>query len=710
MFKSKTIILLILFIGFSTFVVNAESNISAIFSNALKYEEQGSNEDAKLLYNSIITQYPACYEARRAIVRASRIDLVKMIQTGKYADANAVITAIVKDYNDCEDIIWFLYSAACTYDEVDDKFERRDDAIRLYDMTVARSTSKCGISAAIKSSRLKTFTLMDAGLYKEADAEFLKMLTEYPDHQDHEWCLFSIGTRYEILKEKNRARQYFNLCVQKFPNSIFGIKGKVKIAKIDAINAINIGMVEEAVGQLDMVLENAEKAPADVKRYLYAVGSLLDEKGYTEAIQFYDNYIEKFSDDKLVTNIKLSRQRIVLLETIDEGDVNSVLINIENLIKTYNDDKSLAWCIYSCASHLDQLGYKKQASQLYKRLNEAIPNNDFSIAAQIKSERIRLVNAIEEGDVDSFEKIRPEVEKYKEDFKGYSDFSDSMLLIFEACHKKGIELDSTIVSLRASASRINSLITCGNFAEIIPAVDKMLVDFNDYPYLPQTLLDMVEKGYAEGELQKDNEKAKSLYRITKMVAKILIEKCSKTASYQMPETYLYVTYCDYQLGQFADVVQNCKIINDKWPEYKYIHYAQILLADSYERLVDLGNVKPIEVNNKIEEAYIAVLEKEGIDEKSFVRASDGISRVGQSYFTIKNWEKAAECFERFLQERPESKQSVDIIYKMGEAYENIGYIEKAISLYENILNNDPNVKNNLDLRLEIQKLRELSGK
>jgi hypothetical protein len=61
----------------------------------------------------------------------------------------------------------------------------------------------------------------------------------------------------------------------------------------------------------------------------------------------------------------------------------------------------------------------------------------------------------------------------------------------------------------------------------------------------------------------------------------------------LPEAHLYIAYCDYQLGENAEAAESCQKIISDWPDYEYIHYAQILIASSYEKLAESGAVAGI---------------------------------------------------------------------------------------------------------------------
>ncbi len=93
------------------------------------------------------------------------------------------------------------------------------------------------------------------------------------------------------------------------------------------------------------------------------------------------------------------------------------------------------------------------------------------------------------------------------------------------------------------------------------------------------------------------------------------------------EGLLYVAYCDYQLGNYANALQNCQKVVNNWPDYSYTHYVQLLTASSYKKLVKSGTVTVSEANPQIEQALIAVLEKRNVDNKSIVRAMRGLSNL-----------------------------------------------------------------------------------
>jgi hypothetical protein len=105
-------------------------------------------------------------------------------------------------------------------------------------------------------------------------------------------------------------------------------------------------------------------------------------------------------------------------------------------------------------------------------------------------------------------------------------------------------------------------------------------------------------------------------------------KSPKTISPALiPEAHLYIAYCDYQLGQYENAVQDCQEVIDNQCGAPYTHYFQLLKASSYKQLVKSGAVSASEANPQIEQALMAVLEKRWVDNKSIIRAMKGLNKL-----------------------------------------------------------------------------------
>jgi outer membrane protein assembly factor BamD len=70
------------------------------------------------------------------------------------------------------------------------------------------------------------------GSYNAAINRFEEVLRTYPEYQKEAEALFYIGMSYKNLGRKDKALEYFNRLVEKYPNNKFSVDAKKELAKI----------------------------------------------------------------------------------------------------------------------------------------------------------------------------------------------------------------------------------------------------------------------------------------------------------------------------------------------------------------------------------------------------------------------------------------------------------------------------------------------
>ena len=201
-----------------------------------------------------------------------------------------------------------------------------------------------------------------------------------------------------------------------------------------------------------------------------------------------------------------------------------------------------------------------------------------------------------------------------------------------------------------------SLMTSKEYNEAEIAVDELFADFNDNPKFATAILAIVEQCYRQGLPKQfsDPNHARELFGGAAGICDIFIEE--KPEDNLVPEALLYMAYCDYQLGENAAAAESCQEIIIYSPDYEYVHYAQLLIASSYEKLAESGVVSMSEADYQIEQALLSVIEKETkIDKESIARALLELSR-----WYVKTGEKdlAASFYEEFIM-RADDPNSAD---------------------------------------------------
>jgi tetratricopeptide (TPR) repeat protein len=327
----------------------------------------------------------------------------------------------------------------------------------------------------------------------------------------------------------------------------------------------------------------------------------------------------------------------------------------------------------------------EEEKDAYQRIIQNYPDNQYADRARLGFAKASVQSLIMSKDYNGAEEA---LDKMVTDFPEHPDLPESLYWIAERyewsgryedakrVHQQIIQNfpDSPFVSKAKfgySKANVRSFIMSQDYDGAKQALDKLIVDFNDNPDLPRTVLEMVEQCYKHADFRRQNtgldKQAVDDFQKTKDVAKEIAESFHQY-DWIVPEARLYMAYCDYQLGQYKEAAQNSQEIAANWPGYEYIHYAQLLIAGSYEKLAETGVISMSEADYQIEQALAAVIEKETkIDKESIARA----------------------------------------LLELGRWYVKIGEKDLAVNVYEDLIMrmDDPNNPDALAAKAELEKLR-----
>ena len=106
-----------------------------------------------------------------------------------------------------------------------------------------------------------------------------------------------------------------------------------------------------------------------------------------------------------------------------------------------------------------------------------------------------------------------------------------------------------------------------------------------------------------------------------------------------------------------------------------------MIGECYEKLRDSGSLPESEANPKIDEAYVAVIERypeSSVAAHAHLKLADMKSQASQ-------WDEAATYFESFLEKYPQDKRYTRVLYDLARAYEEMGELERAAEIYRILL-------------------------
>jgi len=198
----------------------------------------------------------------------------------------------------------------------------------------------------------------------------------------------------------------------------------------------------------------------------------------------------------------------------------------------------------------------------------------------------------------------------------------------------------------AKSGMVKLDIYCGSDANVQPALEQLIADFNDQPALPEAVFLVGHGYYTKARLkEKDglDDKAKEYYRKAITVWERITHELPPSTT--TPEAY-YVSAVVYsqELGDYQKGIDYYQQVVDNWPDYQFAWHAQFFVGMYYEKLRNSGRLSESEADPKIEQAYKAVVEKYP-DSKSVP-----YSALKLGYLNLKKGQRveAAMYYELFL--------------------------------------------------------------
>ena len=220
----------------------------------------------------------------------------------------------------------------------------------------------------------------------------------------------------------------------------------------------------------------------------------------------------------------------------------------------------------------------------------------------------------------------------------------------------------------------------GNDAAAQEAINNLIADFSDNPDLPEAVFAIGEQYYYKAFDDPDRctiVKSQDHLNKAKHIWERIIAQWPQSQSIGLKHAYYFSAVCYHKLGEHTKAAEYFQKVVDDYPAYQYAWSAQCLIGECYEKLRDSGVLSESEANPKIEESYIAVIEKypdSSVAAHAHLQLANMKSQANQ-------WAEAAAYFESFLEKYPQDKRYTRVLYDLGRAYERMGELERAAEIY-----------------------------
>jgi len=386
--------------------------------------------------------------------------------------------------------------------------------------------SRTDVSAELEQVKSNIISLIQNNNFAEARAQTRNLIADFNAHPDLAWELYWIAREFEWRLELEDANNIYQQIIQNHPDSSYASRAKLGIARVEVMSLIlyyNCDLAKEALDKLVADFAGHPDLPETIywlaERHRWA-------REYEQAKNLYQQIIQDHPDSTWANRAKLGFSRAQALSLINSGNSNQLEEAVDKLIVDFNDHPDLPETLYWIAQECEWMIKLKDANSIYQRVIDCCPETPWADKARLGVSRVNVGDVIEQGDLTAAE---PAVDELIVDFNNHPDMPWALYWIAKRYEgqnefEKAKQLYNQIIEqypdseypelieIDIPALDIRSLVRSGQHTEALTALDKLIADFNDNPYLPRALFMMGEDYYKQAfQYESQQAEAKELF-------------------------------------------------------------------------------------------------------------------------------------------------------------------------------------------------------
>jgi tetratricopeptide (TPR) repeat protein len=615
-----------------------------LYDIAGRYKQAGKYTAARSIYSQIVQRYPDHWRARKARLRLANIEILSLVDSGAAQQALAAIDRLIVDFPGESDLPDLLYEVAGKFKAKEQYQQARDVYQRI---TQQYPDSPFADKARSDIPRMEVLSLIHSGDDGAAQTAIEKLLTDLSEDQERAKTANWIGYQYRRREKYERACQFYQYVVDKWPLSDEGLSAQRNMV-LCRIDLGDDASAQAGIQRLFTDLAGHDEKWEAVNRIAYRYRKL--EK-YEKALQVYQTFLGKWPDDD---NAIHAQRGLVLCKIALEDDAGAQA-GIEDLLTRFSWHRDIVKAVDAISKQYRRLEQYDKADQLYDYILDTWPDPAGGLWAQTQS-------AISQITARNIDEANEAVATLLSDYSGSSEIGKCLNQIAKCYlgagqHGRALELSNYVigncpapqrqVAMSAHQNAAASHIGLGNDEQAMAAVHKLIADFNDVWNVASAVF-VVGELYYNRAFQYKNQglegKTHDCFRKTIAVWQKIIAELPVDPTYTA-HAYYFLAVCHRRLGDHEKAVEYFQTVVNEWPKYQYAWSAQCLIGECYEKLRDSGALSESETNPKIEHAYQAVIENYGdccLFGHSCLKLAQLYEKIGKLYL-------AAEMYRVFVE-------------------------------------------------------------
>jgi tetratricopeptide (TPR) repeat protein len=357
------------------------------------------------------------------------------------------------------------------------------------------------------------------------------------------------------------AKKICKTIIAKYPGTDYALEAQRRLANSYLWTRENTQMQEE-LNKLIADYAGNPKLPAEMYRLAWeceefervygpggdyeGFGAVAGE-GYNSAKNVYQLIVRKYPDSNEAGKARLDVSRVTVLSFIRTGRSNNAPAAIDRMLDDFSEHPDLAAALYDTAVEYEKAGKYEQAKELYQGIMKSFPDTnetDYAISSQKHLAFLALAAGKDKETKEAFDKLRGDFAKHPrltetlydtaKEYEKRGRYDEAGEIYRQTSQTSAHPFRSDKAKVDIAKVKIMGLAAAGDDSNSLPAVDKMVADFNSHPYLAAAV-SQIAKQYSDKarRLEKENssDKAKDCLQKAAGIYEIVTSRLGDSVAY-----------------------------------------------------------------------------------------------------------------------------------------------------------------------------------
>ncbi|MBW8041405.1 MAG: tetratricopeptide repeat protein [Planctomycetes bacterium] len=331
-----------------------ESEPAKLYNIAKRYDGLKKFEEAKGICQLILQKYPDSLSAHGAQLYLSRRNIMSLIKSKEYTEAQSEFDNLIADVNDHPDLPKALLTIAVSYGWA----KKYEEAENIYERIIKRyPESPSATQSRFKAPSTHIFSLILSGNNTEAQGEIDKFTSDFAKHPALPGVVYWFAKEFEASKAYEEAMGTYQRVAWQYPGSSHAANALLEASKMDVLSLVESGNDMAIQEALDTLIVDFNDHP-DLPEAVFVIGE--------------QYYYKAFEDPKKCRRLK------------SQENLKKAADIWERIVAQWPDSKSigLKHAQYFTAVCYRRFGEYEKAITNYQKVVDNWPEYDFAWSAQ----------------------------------------------------------------------------------------------------------------------------------------------------------------------------------------------------------------------------------------------------------------------------------------------------------------------------------------